>query len=144
MWLGPTNGLCGRMQLTNDTGRQLSSRKPEADFLEFFPPVLRWTELESLMGTGLQQTELRRNVCCYGSKPFSNSGPVKEARFGPLHLEEHFKMESAGFYHLTIWPKLYKRSESLEVDRDVFQRVDIPPIKVTLRYAGPQTGMSRR
>jgi len=40
-----------------------------------------------------------------------------------------FKLKVGEEYKLTIWPKIYKRSET---NNDIFKRIDIPPVTIPI------------
>jgi hypothetical protein len=135
VWLGPTNGCCGLMELRDSAGRIVPVHKAGLNTLEAYPQFLHWHDLAPQLG-GLAPhgiTRLSRNLCCYGSAPFG--GNETRAECLPFYLEDYFQVEQPGDYELTVWPRIYKRSEAADTEHDLFALIDIPPVTLRIRWA---------
>ena len=50
-----------------------------------------------------------------------------------FEITDWFPVRKPGEYRLTIWPKVYKR---LKENDDLCQRIDLPPVSVTIKGEG--------
>jgi len=48
-----------------------------------------------------------------------------------FHLEDYFDIKKPGDYHLTVWPKIYKRAGPTN---DLCERIDLPPVTAAVKW----------
>ena len=123
IYLGTTNGFCGLIELDDVNGKSIQLTEPEVNNLNAYPDYLRWSILDPKMG-GVFLNNLRLNTEVYFNSNISQRGMFQ--------LRDYFQIKQSGEYKLTVWPKIYKRSENPDDDRDLYQRIDIPPISVRI------------
>jgi hypothetical protein len=61
---------------------------------------------------------------------------LPDNKLGSFRLREHFDLKKPGRYQLTVWPKLYRRTE---VGGDIVWRVDLPPVTAVFDWGGKWT-----
>ncbi len=127
VYLAASNAFCGPIELLNATGESLTFRSHQLTAEEPYPKYLRWSILfrEAMAQPTISQTVPADKVY------FSGEGWVELAKFS---LQETFGLKEAGEYRLTVWPKLYKRSERADEDRDVYVRIDMPPVTANINW----------
>ncbi len=132
-WLGAPNGFFGPMGLRNAKGKQIPLLKPEANNPVFYPEFLRWSVLQPKIGSG-GGCPTGPHVGQWGV--FMKYKNVQQASGLLPQFKDIFEVNEPGQYQLTLWPKIYKRSEKPGEDHDVFQRIDLPPVSITIKLAG--------
>ena len=80
-------------------------------------------------------TDLNKGISMGPELPYSITGSDPEA--GNFHLQNYFKIEKPGDYQLTVWPKIYKKSET---NQDIVQRIDLPPVTIPIKWTGLNGG----
>ena len=111
-----TNSFCGFIELRNESGNKMPLLNFDANSPKNYPSTYnlklasRLTEQWFYLPGGLSGTdpELFR-----------------------LHIQQYFKIEKSGDYQLTVWPKIYKRSET---NRNLCERIDLPPVTIPIHW----------
>ena len=144
----PTNSFCGPIEMSDAAGRRLSLLKPEVSALEAYPEAYSWrvehadyfSRFQAYSGPGIFPLPLfvvssRSELVRFEVGPMSSHGTYPAASLYRrwFRLDDYFELKEAGEYKLTVWPKIYRRSEK---DRDLCERVDLPPVTVTIQWAG--------
>lgn len=57
--------------------------------------------------------------------------PNKNYSVAYFDLNTYFRPPMPGEYKLTIWPKIYKQSET---NKDLYERIDVPPVSVVIKW----------
>jgi hypothetical protein len=122
-YLGATNSFCGPVELRDAAAKELPLLKPDFSLPESYPDRLSWIYL----------WRLHAHHTIAPGYHMPNFLSVNESRYqlNSFYLTNYFKIEKTGDYQLTVWPKIYKRSEN---DKDVYQRIDIPSVTVTIHW----------
>jgi hypothetical protein len=116
-----TNFFCGPIELQSSSGRKLPALKPEVCAMEGYPVAYRF-------GTATNNV---RQSDDYHGPPIPNGLGNFHPRLASFPLGDYFEVKEPGEYTLTVWPKIYKRSAS---DADLCQRIDLPPVTVTIKW----------
>ena len=134
VWIGAPSGLFGPMELRNVNGEKIPLLKPKANNPEEYPEILRWSILRPQFG-GIGHGG--PNAPHIGQwQGFQKYRDVQQAG-GMIHnLKSCFRVKETGEYQLTLWPKIYKRSEKPNKDHDIFQRIDLPPVTISIKWNG--------
>lgn len=114
-----TNSFCGFIELRDEKGKKVPLLKPGVNSQDSYPPSYSLTTAQRL---------LARNVGLGASLPAALSG--NDAEFG-FPLTKYFRLDEPGKYQLTIWPKIYKRSDA---DRDLVKRIDLSPVTIPIKW----------
>jgi hypothetical protein len=131
LYWGATNNFCGPMELRDETGRNLRSLQPNLTVLRAYPDCFNLRRLEKSVFD--QETSGTFHL-----HPIMVPGDVMEnfladsnrvSRLCDFKLTNFFKLKVGEEYKLTIWPKIYKRSET---NNDIFKRIDIPPVTIPI------------
>ena len=106
------------VELRDTTGAQVAPTVQAASQPEGLPDFLRWSCWEV-------QQERRHTISHFIPYLDFFAGYAGLASF---QVQDYFQIKAPGDNKLTIWPKIYRRPESPEEDRDLYQRIDIPPV----------------
>jgi hypothetical protein len=120
-----TNSFCGPVELRDAKGRSLPLLKPEVSRPEAYPPRY------SLSADNFNRLYRNRAYLGPGIFPLPLLGAHLSSELVKLDLAEHFDLKEPGDYELTVWPKIYKR---ISKTSDLCERIDVPPVSVTLRW----------
>ena len=132
VWIGAPSGLFGPMELRNVNGEKIPLLKPKANNPEEYPEILRWSILRPQFG-GIGHGG--PNTPHIGQwQGFQKYRDVQQAGGMLRNLASFFEVKETGEYQLTLWPKIYKRSEQPNEDHDIFQRIDLPPVTIPIRW----------
>lgn len=131
VWLGATDGFLGPMELRDASGIKVPLLRTGVNDLGAYPDSLRWSILESQM-SHVTFNQLEMNIAI-NVEP---AGSVKNPARAYFQVKDYFHVRETGEYQLTVWPKIYKRSENTDTNRDIFRRIDIPPVTVTVKCNG--------
>lgn len=126
---GATNFCCGPIELQDTDGNKIPLLKPNINSPESYPASFSMTNLISQMP--------KYSIEIYIQPPpgFHESDFLRERnrpyQIDSFKLEDYFKPKKVGEYKLTVWPKIYKQSE---MNQDLYQRIDVPPVTVAIRW----------
>ena len=127
LYLDNTNSFCGPVELKDADGKVVPMIKPDVSLTESYPDRLSWMHLCLLNAPHTIAPGYR------GPDFLTDGTDTKIYQVNGFFLTNYFKMGKTGEYKLTIWPKVYKQSEK---DKDLYQRIDIPPVKATIKWTG--------
>lgn len=127
-FLAPTNGFVGQLELRGPDGAEVPMTKPDVVSLQAYPDSLSWTALTRGADKGPPV-----RIPGYDRGPFAGNDLIQQARLGFFNLSRYFDLEKPGDYKLTVWPKIYKK---VQRDKDIFRRIDIPPVSFTFHWDG--------
>jgi len=116
-----SGGLPGPMELKDAAAHPLPAVKESMVSAGRFPAGVRFSDLyrQQQMKKGIRSLRMPEPL-------------IKRATALPaLRLQDLFTVEKPGAYRLTIFAKIYKKSES---NGDLLQRIDLPPVAVPFRY----------
>lgn len=118
-----TNCFCGPIELRDARGKAVRLLEPQVSQAEAYPAQYRWhTEYSNAS---------RRGYIGPGTFPEPLLGAVPFSEIVRLKLARYFSLTEPGEYKFTVWPKVYKRSEK---DKDLCERIDLPPVSVTIKW----------
>lgn len=120
-----TNSFCGPIELQDATGHEVPLLKPEIDDLEAYPTSY------SLKAANYILTSKYHGF--YSGPPLPTYLRLPSNTLCSFYLKDYFKLEKPGKYKLTVWPKIYKR---VSPTNNICQRIDIPPVTVTINWQG--------
>jgi hypothetical protein len=122
-----TNEFCGLLELRDPNGKKLPLLRPEVSRTDAYPARY------SLSAENANY--LRRFQVYSGSGifPVPLLGIQSCSELAKFNVVEYFELKEAGEYRLTVRPKIYKR---MSKTNDVCERIDVPPVIVTIRWAG--------
>jgi hypothetical protein len=120
LYFGPTNLVCGPIELRDAAGRQLPSLKPRISSPAAYP-----------MSFSLAQARKQRPDRRSAFPPPLYEWAPQLAHF---KLGDYFAINKPGAYRLTVWPKIYKRSIG---NPDLCERIDVPPVAVVIDWTAP-------
>jgi hypothetical protein len=118
-----TNSFCGFVELRDQSGDKVALLKPEVNSPEAYPDAYDLKLANRLLMEKVAYMGAPKPGCLSGMDP-------EQCRF---HLQKYFKLEKTGDYQLTVWPKIYKRSET---NRDLCERIDLPPVTIPIKWSG--------
>jgi hypothetical protein len=121
MYFMATNSFCGLIELTDQAGQKLPLLKPQVDSEAAYPASFQ------IWQTRLSHHVRRSWECPVPLVP--QAGTNVEMR--PFKLEDYFKIQIPGEYHLTVRPKIYKRSAT---NNDLCERIDLSPVTVPVHW----------
>lgn len=115
LFYAPTNYFCGPMELRDAAGNTIRPVKPAVITTEAYP-----------LSFSLKQV---RNSNSHSNGIFPD--PLRSTRrsLAQFGLLDNFDIKKSGVYTLKVWPKIYKRLTDRD---DLCERVDVPPITVTI------------
>ena len=119
------------MELRDAAGQKVKLLKPELELAGTYPDFLDWGVLRmriSGLNSNLEQIHAGQ------WQEFNRHGDIQLAEGRPLALKDVFAVKEPGTYQLTLWPKIYKRSEKPDDNRDIFQRIDLPAVAMTIKW----------
>ena len=116
-----TNSFCGFIELRDQSGDKITLLKPEMNLPESYPNSYNLKIANRLLMEKTSYIGADKPGCLSGTDP-------EQCRF---HLKDYFKIEKPGDYQLTVWPKIYKRSET---NRDLCDRIDLPPVTIPIKW----------
>lgn len=133
-FLLPTNGCIGPVELEGPNGRRVQPNNPALMNSNDYPTTLSWNTLV--------QGSLNHNIRVPGQRgSLFGAGDLKpEEEIALFDLAKYFTLDNPGDYKLTLWPKLYKK---VQRDKDLFQRIDIPPVTFNFHWDGSPIIKSR-
>ena len=115
------NSFIGFIELKDSDGNKIPLLKTNVNSQAAYPNTY-----------SLHQARMESNNHNMGPElPYAITGSDPEA--GNFHLQSYFKIENPGDYLLTVWPKIYKKSET---NQDIVQRIDLPPVTIPIKWAG--------
>lgn len=118
-----TNSFCGFVELRNESEDVITLLKPEMNLQESYPDSYNLKISNRILMEKISYMGADKPGCLSGTDP-------EQCRF---HLKDYFKIEKPGDYQLTVWPKIYKRSET---NSDLCERIDLPPVTIPIKWAG--------
>lgn len=126
MFFLATNSFCGFVELRDKAGNKLHLLKPEVNSQDSYPNTYNLKIMRKLL---------------MGENTYWSGPPVPYALIGSdvpisFYLKDYFKIDEPGEYQLTVWPKIYKR---ISQTNDLCQRIDLPPVAVTINWSGNST-----
>ena len=95
-----TNSFCGFVELKNESGEQIKLLKPAVNSPAAYPAAYNLKLTSKLLEGKIDASILPG--CLSGMDPVQCS----------FHLQKYFKIEKPGDYRLTVWPKIYEKSET--------------------------------
>jgi hypothetical protein len=121
MYFMATNSFCGLIELTDQAGQKLPLLKPQVNSEAAYPASYRLRQ---------ERTTYRpRRSWVY---PFALVPQVgTNAEMLSFKLEDYFRIQSPGEYHLTVSPKVYKRSAT---NNDLCERLDLSAVTVLINW----------
>jgi len=135
IWIGSPNGFFGPMELRNVNGEIIPLLNPKVNVPEEYPEFLRWSILRPQMSGGVALGN--PNGPHIGQwQGFQRYRDVQQAGGMLRNLKSIFEVKKPGEYQLTLWPKIYKRSEKPDEDHDIYQRIDLLPVIVKIKWDG--------
>jgi len=122
-YLAPSNEFCGPVELRDAAGMKVPMLRPEVSSREAYPDTMSYAYLS--------QPKFRSyNGMAPGDLSLFTSEKDNNQPIKYFALLEYFAIKEPGEYQLTVWPKLYRRSNE---NRDLYIRIDIPPITVPIQ-----------
>jgi hypothetical protein len=103
-------------------GVSVAPSKPEVNDTNAYPATFSLTEVR---GAFMSQYSIYSGP---GFPPIS----IGSGALPSFPLTNFFRLKSPEIYHLTLWPKIYKRSAT---NSDICERLDLPPVTVTITNA---------
>jgi hypothetical protein len=139
----PTNCFCGPIELRDGTGRRLRLLKPQVASSNAYPAtynsqtersnhfrLIQWYPGPKIFPPPLFATSTRSELVRFQlggqERP---PGSTLFVRW--FQLAEYFDLKDSGEYTLTVWPKIYRRSET---NRDICIRMNLPPVTASFRW----------
>lgn len=148
-YLMATNAFCGPIELLDSRGQRLSPLKPEVSSMSSYPSSYSqqaanlnyFRRYQIYSGPGVfplplmlssPRDELVRFQICRAIK----AGTPRP--YGGLYdrifpLTDYFDIKEPGQYTFTVWPKIYKRSNT---NNDTYNRMDLPPVSAVIDWNG--------
>jgi hypothetical protein len=123
LYYKPTNSFCGPIEMRDPQGQKVLLLKPQLSQPEAYPAQYSWNAEHSRMLTGVYLGS--------GLVPEPLLGRSASSEMGRFRLDKYFGLTEPGEYTLTVWPKVYKRSQK---DKDICERIDVPPVSVTFKW----------
>jgi hypothetical protein len=116
-----TNGFCGFVQLRDADGREVGMIRPQMNVARAYPPSY---SLQDVRHQLMSKT------------PVSNRPPLPNPLVGEViqlsfRLKDYFAIKTPGLYQLTIWPKIYQRTET---NTDICRRIDLQPVTIPIQW----------
>jgi len=128
-----TNSFCGPIRLIDANSNQVTSLKPIYSLPTSYPASLSMRQINEDFGRQLIKYKYILafpKVPGYPGRDFLRD-PNRDYQLTAFNLSDYFKPEKAGEYKLTVWPKIYKQSET---NKDIYDRIDVPSIIVTIKW----------
>ena len=126
----PTNEFCGPIALKDSGGRQVSLLHPNVSLPQAYPSSYSLTVEH---GNYFNRYHFYSGP---GVFPYPLMAITARSEITRFQLEDYFGIKEPGEYELTVWPKIYKRRAK---NSDLCDRVDLPPVSVTIKWDGPPT-----
>ena len=121
-----TNSFSGLVELTDSTGKKIPLLNSNFNSAAVYPNQYCLSQAYH---------DLNSSLSMGASLPVGITGTG--LRYGrPFNLPEIFKIEKSGDYQFTLWPIIYKRSET---NRDIVCRIDIPPVTIPIKWTSGTT-----
>ena len=115
------NAFIGLIELENSSGEKIPLLKTNVNSQAEYPDSY-----------SLKQTRMDLNQGNIGPElPYAITGSDPEA--GNFNLPKYFKIKKPGDYQLTVWPKIYKKTET---NSDLVKRIDLPPVTIPIKWTG--------
>jgi hypothetical protein len=120
-----TNSFCGPIELRGAGGRALHPLKPGVSSPSAYTSAYN---VEVAHSNYFRQflVSLRPKIF-----PTPLLGTRQRSEMVRFNLTEYFDLKEPGEYQLIVWPKVYKR---LSATNDLCQRIDVPPVSVTVKW----------
>jgi hypothetical protein len=116
-----TNSFCGPIQLRDAAGKELRLLDPTINSEAAYPPSYSLSEVRS---------NYRRLHPISGGPVFPISLKTAFPQLVAFRLGDYFEIGDSTEYHLTIWPKIYKRAAT---NADLCIRIDLPPVERSIK-----------
>jgi len=122
-----TNEFCGPMELRNATGQEVTPLKPAVCLLETYPASFslnkaKWAYLGKFRGGIIN-----------GAQAYPPGIVMERTELASFKPADYFEIKQPGEYHLTVWPKIYKKSST---NTDLCERFDLPPMTISFQWPG--------
>jgi hypothetical protein len=128
MYLGAPNNFCGPIELRYWSTNIVPLLKPEVNSSNSYPQTESWMWLRDRGGSSMGSGPIPGSFGLFGDKTREAT-----ARLGYFELNKYFQLTNSGDYQFTVWPKMYLRSAT---NTDLYERIDLPPVTVTIRSDG--------
>ena len=123
-YLVPTNGFLGVISLCDSNNLELPLVNPNLNSTNSYPDKLDWHKMnEPRKDGGWGYWRLRCNNGIF------RTPEQTLCQICRVNLRDIYMLTNSGTYKLTIWPKIYKRTETNE---DIYQRIDLLPMSTTI------------
>ncbi len=129
LFLAAPGGFCGPVELHNAARKEIPSLKSEITSLKAYPENIRWSVLYSNEMRQLKVSHVVPGDIGLFSTRFKTVTMTRQ--IGLFKVENYFQVKESGEYQLTVWPKIYQRTEN---DKDIYQRIDLPPVTATIKW----------
>ncbi len=135
LYWGATNSFCGPIELQDSEGKKAPLLNP------IFSAPVAYPDSFSMSNLINQMPKLNYILMAplvpgdHGSNFLGNAD--KPYQLISFNLKDYFKPRNPGEFRLTIWPKIYKRSDESNADHDLYQRVDLAPLTVKIQWDNP-------
>lgn len=123
--------FCGPIELQDADGNNIPLLKPDVSSPELYPDSFNLTNHIKLMPKLEKGFILMLPPAPQSYDPDFLREPNRYYSIATFNLNSYFKPEKAGEYKLTVWPKIYRQSET---NNDIYQRIDVPPIAVIIEW----------
>lgn len=115
-----TNSFCGFIKLRDASGQDVGLLRPEVNLPEAYPQSYNLYSASRF---------LERKFGPAPSLPLCLCGTDSE--LVTFHLTKYFNIQDSGDYQLSVWPKIYKRSET---NHDIVKRIDLPTVTIPIKW----------
>ena len=117
------NSFIGFIELNNTNGDKIPVLKPWVNSPDAYP---------SSYSLKQARVDLNKGTSMGPELPGAITGIDPEA--GNFYMKDFFLIEKPGDYQLTVWPKIYRRSEA---NNDLMKRIDLPPVTIPIHWTEP-------
>jgi hypothetical protein len=127
--LSATNSFCGPIELVAENGLPVPPGDHGLFLLAAYPPAFKYSDVvrNEMKKANVSHIIAARRI------DFNGGNPEPLVSFNIFDI---FRPAVSGHYRLTVFPKIYQRSDH---DPDLFERIDIPPVSVTITIPPPET-----
>jgi hypothetical protein len=128
IYSGGPNSFCCPLELQDADGKEMVLLKPSVSSPESYPDICNITNLSYKIQNKFIIMLLP--VPESYSRDFLRDA-YRNYQLISFNLNDYFKLEKTGEYKLTVWPKIYKQSET---NSDIYKRIDVPPVSVMIKW----------
>ena len=124
---------CGLIELRDNNGGKIPLLKNSIFSPKLYPDTFNITNQAKLIPIDKNKFTSMLLPAPQSRSPDFLREPGKNYSIALFNLNSYFKPTKTGVYILTIWPKIYKKSETNE---ELYERIDLPPVTIPIKWAG--------